>query len=189
VHAVGDAVGDAAYVGEQLRGRSPQVTWTSRLKVTSVLHELAPPRTGRSGRPRTKGARLGTPADLAAPATWRTTKVRRSARTDTVHLAEVICRWDGSFHSQTVRVVLVCDHQPPTSDRDERGYGLPLVTTDLTSSVEDLVARYAARWCIQVAFSDARQLLGVGQARNRTRVAVQRPVPFGLICLRLTVLW
>ena len=30
-----------------------------RLKVTSVLHELPPPRTGRSGRPRNRGARLG----------------------------------------------------------------------------------------------------------------------------------
>ena len=101
----------------------------------------------------------------------------------------MICLWYGSFHSQTVRVVLVRDNKPPTSDRDERGYGLPLVTTDLTSSVEDLVARYAARWCIEVAFSDARQILGVGQARNRTRVAVQPTVPFGLICLSLTVLW
>ncbi len=34
-----------------------------------------------------------------------------------------------------------------------------------------------------------RQILGVGQARNRTRVAVQPTVPFGLICLSLTVLW
>jgi len=106
-----------------------------------------------------------------------------------LHIAQVICLWDGSFHSQTVRVVLVRDNKPPTSDRDERGYGLPLVTTDLPSSVEDLVARYAAWWCIEVAFSDARQILGVGQARNRTRVAVQPTVPFGLICLSLTVLW
>ncbi|HEV7897413.1 MAG TPA: hypothetical protein VGP31_06165 [Planosporangium sp.] len=74
------AVGDAAYVGEHLRGLSRQITWTSRLKVTSVLHELAPPRTGQSGRPRTKGARLGTPADLAATAIWRTTEVRRYGR-------------------------------------------------------------------------------------------------------------
>jgi hypothetical protein len=183
------AVGDAAYVGEHLRGLSRQITWTSRLKVTSVLHELAPPRTGQSGRPRTKGARLGTPANLAATATWRTTKVRRYARTDTVQITDIVCLWYGSFHSQTVRVVLVRDNKPRTGDRDERGYGLPMVTTDLTSSVEDLVTRYASRWCIEVAFSDARQILGVGQARNRTRTAVQRTVPFGLICLSLTVLW
>ena len=68
-------VGDAAYVGERLRDLDGRITWTSRLKVTSVLHELPPPRTGRSGRPRTRGARLGTPTDLAASATagarWR----------------------------------------------------------------------------------------------------------------------
>ena len=74
-------VGDAAYVGERLRNVDSRITWTSRLKLTSVLHELPPPRTGRSGRPRTRGARLGTPTDLATGATaearWRTTRVRR----------------------------------------------------------------------------------------------------------------
>jgi hypothetical protein len=96
-------VGDAAYVGEHLRGLQGQVTWTSRLKVTSVLHELPPPRTGRSGRPRTRGARLGTATDVAAiataRATWRATRVRRYGRTDTMHIAEVTCLWYGSFHS------------------------------------------------------------------------------------------
>jgi hypothetical protein len=183
------AVGDAAYVGEHLRGLHPQITWMSRLKVTSVLHALAPARTGQSGRPRTKGARLGTPADLAATATWRTTRVLRYGRTDTVEVSEIVCLWYGSFHRRTVRVVLVRDTKPRTSDGDERGYGLPMVTTDLTSTVEDLVTRYASRWCIEVAFSDARQILGVGQARNRTRQAVHRTVPFGLICLSLVTIW
>ena len=62
-------VGDAAYVGEHLRLLDSRISWTSRLKVTSVLHELPPPRTGRSGRPRTRGPRLGTPTDLATSAT------------------------------------------------------------------------------------------------------------------------
>ena len=88
-------VGDAAYVGERLRDVDGRITWTSRLKVTSVLHELPPPRTGRSGRPRTRGARLGTPADVAALATttntWRDTRVRRYGRTDTVQITERVC--------------------------------------------------------------------------------------------------
>ena len=33
-------VGDAAYVGERLRDVDARISWTSRLKVTSVLHEL-----------------------------------------------------------------------------------------------------------------------------------------------------
>jgi len=140
------AVGDAAYVGDHLRGLARQITWTSRLKVTSVLHALAPPRTGRSGRPRTKGPRLGTPTDLAATACWRKTQVRRYGRVDLVWIAEIVCLWYGSFRGQTVRVVLVRDDKPRTRDRDDRGYGLPLVTTDLSTPAEDLVTRYAWRW-------------------------------------------
>jgi hypothetical protein len=64
-----------------------------------------------------------------------------------------------------------------------------LVTTDLESAAEDLVARYAARWGIEQAFADARQNLGVGEARNRTRRAVERTVPFGLICFSVVTVW
>jgi hypothetical protein len=49
-----------------------------------------------------------------------------------VQITEVICLWYGSFRSQTVRVILVRDDKPRTRDRDDRGYGLPLVTTDLS---------------------------------------------------------
>ena len=103
-------VGDAAYVGERLRDVDGRITWTSRLKVTSVLHELPPPRTGRSGRPRTRGARLGTPTDLAASATagarWR---IRGSAATGAptpCRSPRSTCLWYGSFRSRTVRVIL-----------------------------------------------------------------------------------
>jgi hypothetical protein len=97
-----------------------------------------------------------------------------------VHITEVLCLWYGSFHTRIVRVILIRDDKPRTRDRDDRGYGLPLVTTDLHSTAEDLVARYAARWGVEQAFADARQVLGVGQARNRLRRAVERTVPFGL---------
>jgi hypothetical protein len=186
-------VGDAAYVGEHLRNLGGRISWTSRLKLTSVLHELPPPRTGRSGRPRTRGARLGTPADVAASAAagarWRVARVRRYGRTDTVQFTEVTCLWYGSFRRRTVRVILVRDDKPRTRDRDDRGYGLALVTTDLESPAEDLVARYASRWGIEQAFADARQIVGVGEARNRTRRAVERTVPFGLICFSVVTVW
>jgi hypothetical protein len=78
---------------------------------------------------------LGTPADVAARATttntWRTTRVRRYGRTDTVQITERVCLWCESFRSRTVRVILVRDDKPRTRGGDDRGYGLPLVTTDL----------------------------------------------------------
>jgi hypothetical protein len=129
-------VGDAAYVGERLRLLDSRISWTSRLKVTSVLHELPPPRTGRSGRPRTRGPRLGTPTDLAASATlrarWRGTRVRRYGRTDTVQITELACLWYGSFRSHTVRVILVRDDKPALRCVEPTNPGLETVMTAVT---------------------------------------------------------
>jgi hypothetical protein len=133
--------------------------------------------------------------DWAPRPTWRPPpagarpRFGRYGRVDPVWIAEIVCLWYGSFRGQTVRVVLVRDDKPRTRDRDGRGYGLPLVTTDLITPAEDLVTRYAWRWAIEVAFFHARQVLGVGQARNWTRQAVQRTVPFGLFCLSLVTVW
>ena len=52
-----------------------------------------------------------------------------------------------------------------------------------------LVTRYAARWSIEQAFSDARNVLGAGEARNRTPRAVQRTVPFALLAHTIIVIW
>jgi hypothetical protein len=53
--------GDAAFHGEPLV--IDGTTWTTRLPANAVLYGPAPPRTGKRGRPRAKGDRLGTSAD------------------------------------------------------------------------------------------------------------------------------
>jgi hypothetical protein len=58
----------------------------------------------------------------------------------------------------------------------------------------ELVERYADRWSVEVRFEESRleesrQVAGVGQARNRTPPAVQRTVPFSLLCVSLVVCW
>lgn len=40
-----------------------------------------------------------------------------------------------------------------------------------------------------MCFRQARQDAGVGQARSRTRRAVERTVPFGLVCYSLAIVW
>ena len=152
-------------------GRSPMTTAT---QPSPRRCGWAPDRPGRHGHSR---------------GGWRATLVRRYGRTDTVQITERACLWYGSFRSRTVRVILVRDDKPRTRDRDDRGYGLPLVTTDLESAAEDVVARYASRWGIEQAFAGARQMVGVGEARNRIRRAVERTVPFGRICFSVVTLW
>ncbi len=178
-------VADAAYHGPALRALPASVTWTCRIPRTAVLYGLAPRRTGRRGRPRTRGERLGTPADLAAAAAdWHpAAAVTYRGRRDTMQVTEVTCLWHGSWHTRTVRLILA--RNPGTT----AGYDLALVTTDLHAPPAALLNRYAARWAIEQAFTDARTVLGAGEARNRTPRAVARTVPFALITSTITVTW
>jgi DDE superfamily endonuclease len=165
------------------RGLPANVTLTSRLRVNATLHDIAEPTPGRPGRPRRIGDKIGTPATLANRSQWTPTVVRRYGRTDPVTIAEHRCLWYGVYRSRTVRVILLRDADTVT------GYDLALITTDLTNTAELIIARYAARWSIEVAIEDAKQITGVGEARNRAEDAVNRTVPFGLITQSLVVIW
>jgi hypothetical protein len=81
-----------------------------------------------------------------------------------------------------VQAVLIRDASPT-------GYDLALVTTDPDASPAAVIERYAARWSIEVAIEDARQVFGTGQARNRVARAVERTVPFQLACQAVATAW
>jgi DDE superfamily endonuclease len=176
-------VGDALYRGPAWRGLPARVTFTTRLACNAVLYGPEPPRTGKRGHPAWKGERLGTAAEMAATAAWRRTKVTRYGVTETVDLAVIRCLWWGSLHRTPIRVVLI-------RDLDEtRPYTLALATTDLTSTAEQIVARYASRWSIEQSIKDGKNLLGAGNAQNRLPAAVERTTPLGLANLTILVLW
>lgn len=130
-------VGDAAYHGKPLLVGG--VTWTTRLPANAALYDLAPPRTGRRGRPALKGAKLGRPAAVAERADWRKASVHRYGRTESVWLAEVACVWYGSFGNAAGRCVLVRD------DGCATGYDLALFTFDHAATTAGVVERYAVR--------------------------------------------
>jgi len=180
-------VGDAAYGCGAFAGLGPDMTMTTRARSNAVFCEPAPPRTGKRGRPRLKGERIGTPTDIARCAAWKTVTVTRYGTTATVQLTERVCLWYGTWRTDTVRVILLRDTGRTTSPAG--GYDLALVTTDLTATPEEIIARYAARWSIEVTFFDVKNILGVGQARNRVTKAVERTVPFGLFCHSLLIIW
>ncbi len=175
-------VADSAYAGKALRGLPASVTWTTRLRSNASLYELAPPRTGKPGRPRLKGNKLASLATLATSIPFAATTVTRYGTTTTVSTAVLRCLWYGVFGPQQVQVIFV-------RDRSKNGYDVTLVTTDLDATAAQVIERYAARWSIEVAIEDAKQLGGVGQARNRVDQAVRRTVPFGLVVNTLTICW
>jgi hypothetical protein len=99
-----------------------------------------------------------------------------------VLLAEIRCLWWGSLHRTPVRCVLVRD---PTGARPD----LALITTDLAGPAEAIVARYADRWSIEQTIKDGKDLLGVGDAQNRLKKAVERTAPFMFLTMTILVCW
>ncbi len=182
-------VGDSAYGCGAFAGLGDGMTITTRAKTNAVFHQSAPPRTGKRGRPALKGDRIGTPADIAETATWQRVVVTRYGITKTVKVTERVCLWFGTWRTDPVRVILVTETGRTTKTSGNRGYDIALITTDLTSTTEQIIARYAARWAIEVTFFDVKNLLGVGEARNRVPNAVTRTVPFGLFCQSILVIW
>ena len=158
------------------------MTWTSRLRSNAALHDLPPERTGRKGRPRLKGGRLPSLAKIAATAAFSQVTVTRYGKTETIAAAAFTCLWYSVAGTRTVTVVLI-------RDKPKTGYDLALVTTEENTVIARVIERYAARWAIEVAIEDAKQLFGTGQARNRTAHAVERTVPFMLACQAIAVTW
>lgn len=175
------AVGDAAYHGMALVVAG--TTITTRLPANAALYGPRPPRTGKRGRPRKKGAPLGKLTNLAADASWRAVPVKRYGRVDTVQVAVITCLWYGTFADTPGRLVLVRDIDTTT------GYDLAIFTTDLQASPEQVVARYADRWSLETSNATGKQVLGIGQARNRLPRAVERTVPFQFLTQTLVILW
>lgn len=178
-----DVLGDSAFACKAMAPASDRVTLTSRLRSNAVIHGPKPEPTGRRGRPRVKGERLGTPGEIAARAKaseWQRLSVPGRGEVEALTVAGL---WYSVFGPRAVRVVIV--REPG----DAEGYRIALVTTDVEAGVAEIIARYADRWSIEVAFQDAKHVVGVGEARNRVRKAVERTVPFGLLCQSIAVAW
>jgi hypothetical protein len=146
---------DGAYA--TLIGRGlPNATVTSRMRRDAALYEPAPPRTGRAGRPRQRGARLETPEAMS-----------QRLSDDDFDLVEYDCRgkevqalvWSTRvlwFHVDKRRLVtLVIVRDPAGVMRDDF-----FVTDDEEASDAEVLARYSGRWSIEVTFREVKQCLG-----------------------------
>ena len=139
--------GDGAYASLCGAGL-PRTHVTSRIRRDAALYQPAPPRTGKRGRPRTKGERLPTPTGIATAARatdWQQVDAELRGRTvpRLVLVRDVL--WYTVNKRDLLRLVIVRD--PDGIEPDDF-----FITTDRTATGAQVASRYAGRWSIEVCF-------------------------------------
>ena len=173
--------GDAAFHGEALIIAG--TTWTTRLPSSAVISGPKPPPTGRRGRPREKGDRIGTCAGAAKTAEWEDVAVRIYGKQVKVQAAAVPGLWHGSFKTAPGQLVLM---REPDS---KKLYDLGIFTLDTALSPAAAIERYSWRWPIEPSNAAGKQVTGAGDACNRVPQAVERTVPFAFLIQSLMITW
>lgn len=180
-------LGDGAYAGAALSPANlpENVTVIARARRDIRLH--APPsprRSGQIGRPRTKGEPLRSLRERAqAGGPWRRAQVEACGERREVEVAEQGGIWPRVWGATRVKAVALRDA------READQIDMVVICSDPGLSAERVLGLYALRWSIEVAFRDAKQHVGVGEAQNRTELAVKRTAPFAFLGLTLAVLW
>ena len=178
-----ELVMDGAYATKAWRGLPDRVTVTTRMRSNAAVFALAPPPTGKRGRPALKGARLASLAQLAANAVFEAVTITGpDGHSRIEHVWSTTCLWYGPFHTRPIVIILI--RKPDRTD----GFDVAIASTDTTATTTELIARYDSRWTIETAHQEAKAH-GVGQARNRVQKAVQRTVPFGFLTQTITIVW
>lgn len=175
-------IGDSAYGGQNVLSALPEnCDLTSRLVLEARLYDLPLERQpGQHGRPRKRGQRRVTPAEMLGTR-CRRTKLAIYGRRDRVRLAEATaCVY--AVPDRLLRIVAV---STLSGGRKPQAF----YSTVTTATAEEVLAWYASRWSLEVTFHDAKQHLGFEQPQNWSRKSVQRTAPLALLLYGLIVLW
>jgi hypothetical protein len=167
-------LGDGGYATkESLQQLPATVDVVGRMLITGKLYAPPPPREpSRRGCPPKKGPLLGSPKTLA--------RKRSGWQPHPSEAGALVQVWDGLWHTvlpgRLLRVVVV--RRPASTRRRPPGQRKPpppveaFFTTDLTLSLETILAQYRERWAVEITLRDSNAFTGFGQdqCRKYTRV-------------------
>ncbi|MEO6434288.1 MAG: transposase, partial [Tepidisphaeraceae bacterium] len=159
------AVADSAYGGQSVLCALPEnCDLTSRLVKDARLYDALPERqAGTNGRPRKRGGLLPTPAGMLVGRCRRVT-LDIYGRTETARLAEQTAR----VHAAPERPLRVVAVEAVKGGRGQEAF----YSTSCEATAEEVIAWYAMRWRVEVAFHDSKQHLGFQEPQGWSRRAV-----------------
>jgi len=184
-------VGDGGYATKDILQRLPAtVDVVSRMLITGKLY--APPSlrtTPRRGCPPKKGPLLGSPKTFA--------RKRSGWQPHPTEADTLVQAWTGLWHTvlpgRLIRVVVV--RRPKRLRARKLGQRKPLprveafFTTDLTLSLDALLAQYRERWAVEITIRDGNTFAGFGQDQCRKRERVVGANTLRLLLAAARTLW
>jgi DDE superfamily endonuclease len=177
--------GDSAYGGKSVLPRLPaDVDLISRVASNAALYQPAPPPLpGRKGAPRKKGDRRPKMAEWAADASpWEELEFDQYGLHAKLKVKTIRALYYKAGKDRLLTIVLVRD--TVGGRPDQMFYG-----TRTEWDARAIVSHYASRWSVEVMHQNAKQMMGLEDPSNRTKLAVQRTAPFGLAMYGLTLIW
>jgi DDE superfamily endonuclease len=175
-------VADSAYGGKTVLCQLPaNCDLTSRLVKDARLYDAAPVRKpGTNGRPRKRGDQLPTPAEMLDQR-CRRVSLDIYGRSETARLADGEAR----MHAAPERPLRVVAVEAVRGGRGQEAF----YSTCHEATAEQVIAWYASRWSVEVAFHDCKQQLGFEEPQGWSRKAVERTAPLAMLLYSLVVLW
>lgn len=175
------AVADSAYGGKTVLCELPEnCELTSRLVKDARLYD-APERTkGKRGRPCKRGERLPTPKEMLAER-CRRVSLDIYGRSEAARIVDCEAR----MHAAPERPLRVVAMEALAGGRGQEAF----YSTCHQATAEQVIAWYASRWSLEVAFHDSKQHLGFEEPQGWSRKAVERTAPLAMLLYSLVVLW
>jgi hypothetical protein len=173
---------DGAYASPLLPLASERLVIISRIRRDAALYELKPAKSGKRGRPRQKGKRLGTPTKIAARArAWtRVVTDRRGRRVVTLVHTKVIL-W---YAVSKKPVLLVVCRDPDGHEHDDF-----FVCSDVDMPPGEIIGAYSGRWSIEDTFRATKQSIGIHHPQSWRGLGPERATMLGLALYSLVWWW
>ncbi|MGH7881510.1 MAG: hypothetical protein ACREN8_01175 [Candidatus Dormibacteraceae bacterium] len=159
----------------------PHLEIVTRIRRNAAIYELTPPRTGRRGRPRTKGDKLPPPSQLAAQITdWTTTQLCIRGQMVERQLWARQILWYEVARSRPIFLVVVRD--PTDHKRDDF-----FISTNPSAIPAQVASTYADCWAIEDTNRNLKQYLRAQDPQSWVFLGPERIV--SLACWLYAAVW
>jgi hypothetical protein len=178
-------VGDGQFATRQVAAAVPESGYlVSRIRRDAALNELPSPKPRRGpGRPPQIGRRLPTPQQFAKRAKeWKSVRVGKGGRIVNRLVWSRVCLWYHVCQNHLIKLVIVRD--PSGGEKDDF-----LMCTDPKISEREVAEVYFARWPIEEAIQDAKQVSGFEKVQGWCARTVARQAPMAMIVQTLVKAW